>query len=63
MSTYQDLPKGRLKQYILEFIKQYKLYLILLILVSISAGFFEISVDYKIKQIIDTISLNHGNEL
>ena len=64
MTTDMDFKKEPgLKQYILQFIKTYKLYLILLVLVSILAGFFEISVDYKIKEIIDTISQNHGHKL
>lgn len=45
-----------LKEYALSFVSQYRLYLISLVFIAIFAGVFEISVDYKIKEIIDTIA-------
>ncbi len=52
-----------LKQYVWQFTKAYKLYLALLIVIAVVSGVFEISVDYKIKEIIDAISLNAGNDI
>ena len=43
--------------------KEYKVYIALLIVIAVVAGIFEISVDYKIKEIIDTISSNQANNL
>jgi ATP-binding cassette subfamily B protein len=45
-----------LKNYILFLASKYKAYLILLTLAAIFAGGFEISIDYKIKEIIDMIA-------
>ncbi len=52
-----------LKAYILQLCYQYKVYIISLIAVAIGAGIFEISVDYKIKEIIDAISSDRKADL
>jgi ATP-binding cassette subfamily B protein len=44
-----------LKQYILLIALKYKFYLLSLCFIAIASGIFEISIDYKIKEIIDTI--------
>lgn len=51
------------KQYVWQFATIYKLYISLLIFIAVLAGIFEISVDYKIKEIIDSISLSGGNDI
>jgi ATP-binding cassette subfamily B protein len=64
MTTLFDLHgKAGLKQYVWQFAKEYKLYIALLIVIAVLAGVFEISVDYKIKEIIDSISLSRGNDI
>ena len=55
--------KAILKQYVWQFTKEYKLYIALLIVIAVVAGIFEISVDYKIKEIIDAISSNKADGL
>ncbi len=55
--------KTELSQYTWQFVKTYKLYITLLVVIAVVAGIFEISVDYKIKEIIDTISSNHANDI
>ena len=52
-----------LKQYVWQFATIYKSYILLLIVIAVLAGVFEISVDYKIKEIIDSISLSGGNDI
>jgi ATP-binding cassette subfamily B protein len=52
-----------LKQYIWQFATIYKFYIIIVIFIAVLAGVFEISVDYKIKEIIDSISLSRGNDI
>lgn len=52
-----------LKQYVWQFVTIYKLYILLLIVIAVLAGVFEISVDYKVKEIIDSISLSGGNDI
>jgi ATP-binding cassette, subfamily B, bacterial len=52
-----------LKQYTWQFIKEYKLYISLLGVIAVAAGVFEISVDYKIKEIIDAISSNKKDSI
>lgn len=47
-----------LKKYVFKFIVSYKVYLASLALVAIFAGIFGVSVDYKVKEIIDTIADN-----
>lgn len=55
--------QSSIKQYIWQFATIYKLYITLLIVIAVLAGVFEISVDYKIKEIIDSISLSRGNDI
>ncbi len=55
--------KTGLQQYLWQFAAIYKLYIILLIVIAVLAGVFEVSVDYKIKEIIDSISLSGGKEI
>jgi ATP-binding cassette subfamily B protein len=64
VNTLFDLhAKVGLKQYAWQFAKEYKLYIALLMIIAVVAGIFEISVDYKIKEIIDAISCNNANNL
>ncbi|ETZ04876.1 putative ABC transporter ATP-binding protein [Holospora undulata HU1] len=64
MTTLFDLHgKAGLKQYVWKFTKYYKLYIALLIVIAVVAGGCEISVDYKIKEIIDAISSNNADNL
>jgi ATP-binding cassette subfamily B protein len=64
MTTLFDLHgKTGLQQYLWQFAAIYKLYIILLIVIAVLAGVFEVSVDYKIKEIIDSISLSGGKEI
>lgn len=46
-----------LKSYIYSFIWKYKIYCSLLVFISISAALFEVSLEYKVKEIIDEIAL------
>lgn len=46
-----------LKSYIYSFIWKYKVYCLLLVIISISAALFEVSLEYKVKEIIDEITL------
>lgn len=55
--------KTGLQQYLWQFAAIYKLYIILLIVIAVLAGVFEVSVDYKIKEIIDSILLSGGKEI
>jgi ATP-binding cassette subfamily B protein len=52
-----------LKLYLWDICKIYKIYFIALFVISIIASLFEISVNYKIKEIIDTITLDKGVNL
>ncbi|MDA0902530.1 MAG: ABC transporter ATP-binding protein, partial [Proteobacteria bacterium] len=52
-----------LRSYIWQICKEYKVYFIALFLISIIASFFEISVNYKIKEIIDAIAANKDANL
>lgn len=52
-----------LSYYIISLCKQYKLYLLSLLIIGIAAAFFNIAVDYKIKEIIDIIQLNSSANL
>ena len=62
MQTKHSQPQ-ELKAYMLQLVATYKVYAIALIAVAISAGVFEISVEYKIKEIIDTITNNQSANL
>ena len=53
-------PSKTLKSYIWHLCKTYKIYLFLLFVISISASFFEITVYYKIKELIDIIAKDKG---
>ena len=55
--------KNSLKSYIFQICKNYKTYFISLFTISIIASLFEISVHYKIKEIIDTIASNEEASL
>ena len=52
-----------LRIYIFHIIRQYKVYFISLFAISIIASLFEISVHYKIKEIIDIIGINKNADL
>ncbi len=52
-----------LKKYIFQISKQYKIYFLSLFAISIIASLFEISVHYKIKEIIDTIAVDKNADL
>lgn len=58
-----DSKQQGLKQYMMQLLAAYKVYAIALIILAILAGVFEISVDYKIKEIIDTIASGQGANL
>lgn len=45
-----------LRVYIRQFARQYKFYFLALSVIAVLAGYLQISVDYKIKEIIDTIA-------
>ena len=45
-----------LKSYIFKICKDYKIFFLALFTISIIASFFEISVNYKVKEIIDAIA-------
>lgn len=45
-----------LKEYVYTFVSRYKIYLFCLALIGIFAGIFALAVEYKIKEIIDTIA-------
>ena len=62
MQTKHSQPQ-ELKAYMLQLVATYKVYAIALMAVAISAGVFEISVEYKIKEIIDTITNNQSANL
>jgi ATP-binding cassette, subfamily B, bacterial len=55
--------QNSLRSYLLQICKTYKIYLISLFLISIIAALFEISVHYKIKEIIDIIASNETASL
>jgi len=57
------MKKKTLKNYIIQICKEYKIYFISLFFISIIASLFEISVHYKIKEIIDEISQNQNTNL
>ena len=52
-----------LQTYIINLCRQYKVYLASLCLIAVLASIFSISVNYKIKEIIDTIAYDKGAEL
>ena len=52
-----------LKNYIKQIAKQYKVYFLSLFAISITASLFEISVHYKIKEIIDVIAVDKNANL
>ncbi|NRA73336.1 MAG: ABC transporter ATP-binding protein [Rickettsiales bacterium] len=52
-----------LKKYILVLVSKYKIYFLASVCLYISAAIFEISVDYKIKEIIDAIASKENAEL
>ena len=52
-----------LRQYCLRFIIDYKYYIIPLALIAITSGLIEVSIGYKIKEIIDAITLNDNSNL
>ncbi|MBT4989316.1 MAG: ABC transporter ATP-binding protein [Rickettsiales bacterium] len=52
-----------LTQYLWQICLSYKIYFLALFAISIIASLFEISVHYKIKEIIDVISINKNTEL
>ena len=52
-----------LKNYILEIANKYKIYFLALFVISISASLLEISVHYKIKEIIDIIVAEESQSL
>lgn len=55
-------PKS-LKSYIYSLIRDYKTYFLSLIIIALFASFFEVSVHYKIKEIIDSITYDESLEL
>lgn len=55
--------KTNLTSYITEIILQYKVYIFSLAFIAIIAAFFNISVNYKVKEIIDTIASNPGSDI
>ena len=55
--------KESLKKYLIGFALEYKLFIFLSALVAILGSIFEISVDYKIKEIIDSIASNKDSEI
>ncbi len=59
----QQVEQQGLKAYMLQLLAMHKLYILALIVVAIFAGVFEISVDYKIKEIIDIIAQDHNSNL
>jgi ATP-binding cassette subfamily B protein len=54
---------GSLKKYLINISSKYRVYFISLFTISIIASLFEISVHYKIKEIIDTIASNEEASL
>ena len=55
--------KQTLKNYILEIAYKYKVYFLSLFIISICASFLEISIHYKIKEIIDIIAAKEVDSL
>lgn len=52
-----------LKKYLIDICSQYKIYFLSLFIISVFASFFEISVHYKIKEMIDEITINQNADL
>jgi ATP-binding cassette subfamily B protein len=64
MENYSIIKKGTsLKFYTFSFLMRYKIYLTALATTAIIASILEISVSYKIKEIIDTIASSHDVHL
>lgn len=61
--NHLSLKQESLKAYFFSFISRYKIYLLCLGLIGIFAGIFAIAVEYKIKEIIDTIAANQTTKL
>ena len=55
--------KNTLKKYILDICKNYKIYFLSLFCISIAASFFEITVYYKIKELIDAIAKDKSTNI
>ena len=53
----------KLNSYIYHFLSKYRIYFLSLIVIAISAGILEVSVDYKIKEIIDEIASKQTSSL
>ena len=58
-----NIDNTSLKKYILFLLSKYKIYFLSSIFIYISAAIFEISVDYKIKEIIDAIAADKNSKL
>ncbi|HBF10076.1 MAG TPA: hypothetical protein DHW71_10955 [Gammaproteobacteria bacterium] len=52
-----------LKSYMKDLARQYKVYFSLLIVIALVAGFFSVAVEYKIKEIIDSIASEYATNL
>ncbi len=62
MDQYRNQNK-ELKEYLYSLAYKYKVYLISLVVIAISAGSLNIFVNYSIKEIIDTIGVNPNTEV
>jgi ATP-binding cassette subfamily B protein len=58
MTDPRDIKTPRLSSYIWDLAKRYKVYLIALLSAALIASVFKVAVDFKIKEIIDTIAAN-----
>lgn len=57
------LEANNLPDYYKSLLKNYKLYIAALILIAILASIFSVSVDYKVKEIIDSIVSNSKSNI